>query len=36
MKRAEEMLYDELAVALDIPRPDVQRFVEEAVEKLIA
>jgi CarD family transcriptional regulator len=35
MKRAEEMLYDELAVALDIPRGDVKGYVEGAVEGLL-
>ncbi len=33
MKQAEEMLYDELAVALDVPRGDVKSYVEDAVER---
>lgn len=34
MKRAEEMLYDELAVALDIPSGDVKGYIEDAVERI--
>jgi CarD family transcriptional regulator len=34
MKRAEEMLYDELAVALDIPRAGVKDYVEDAVARI--
>jgi CarD family transcriptional regulator len=32
MKQAEVLLYDELAVALDVPREEVNAHVEEAVE----
>ncbi len=34
MRQAEEMLYDELSVALDIPRGEVQGYVEDAVSAL--
>ncbi len=34
MKQAEDMLYDELAVALDIPRDEVKDYVEETVDNL--
>lgn len=33
-KRAEELLYGELAVALDMPREDVQDFVEQSVQAM--
>jgi CarD family transcriptional regulator len=35
MKRAEEMLYDELAVALDLPRGEVKGYIEAAVERIV-
>ena len=34
MRQAEDALYEELAVALDIPRGDVKAYVEEAVERI--
>ena len=34
MKRAEDMLYGEFAVVLDIPREEVKGFIEREVEKL--
>ncbi len=36
MKRAEDMLYGELAVALDIPRDNVRSYIADAIEKLEA
>lgn len=33
MKKAEDLLYGELAVALGIPRDDVKSFIEERVDK---
>jgi CarD family transcriptional regulator len=33
MKQAEEMLYNELAVALDLPRGAVKGYIEDAVER---
>jgi len=35
VRQAEEMLYDELSVALDVPRGEVQGYVEDAVNALI-
>lgn len=35
MKRAEEMLYGEFAVALSIPREEVKGFIEREIEKLV-
>ncbi len=35
LKRAEEMLYDELAVALSMPRGDVKGYIEGAVEGIL-
>ncbi len=36
MKRAEDMLYGELAVALDIPREDVAGYIANAMERMEA
>lgn len=33
MKRAEELLYDEFASALDIPRDSVQDYIRQAIEE---
>lgn len=35
-KRAEDLLYGELAVALDIPREEIAAYIAEAVDKLAA
>lgn len=35
VRQAEEMLYDELAVALDVPREEVKTYVEEAVDRIV-
>ena len=32
MKRAEEMLFEELAVALDIPKERVQKYIEARID----
>ncbi len=34
MKRAEDLLFGELAMALDIPRADVSKFIEERLGKI--
>lgn len=36
LKRAEDMLYGELAVALDVPRPEVPAYITAAIEKMEA
>ena len=35
MKRAEDMLFDEMSVALGIPKEGVQKYIEESVNKKI-
>ncbi len=34
MKRAEDLLFGELAIALDIPRAEVSKFIEERLEEI--